>query len=148
MNLLLKFVIWGMLSFLFVLFFFFGSMLILIPKKMLLLISRGAIQCRVLLCLWHVRRSWIRSLLKKCCNLDVQREMFKHLGQILYCTKNRPTIMDAIQEFMQIFVDQCAFMNYFKRRWLPRIGIFLIIQLYFHRKWAFAWSSLPYLSSS
>lgn len=88
-------------------------------------VIREVFQCRVLLCLWHVRRAWMRSLLKKCCNLDVQQEMFKHLGQILYCTKNRPIIVDAIQEFMQIFVDQCAFMNYFRRRWLPRIELWV-----------------------
>ncbi|KAI3977339.1 hypothetical protein MKX01_000252 [Papaver californicum] len=30
-----------------------------------------AFQCRVILCLWHVRRSWMKSLLKKCCNMWV-----------------------------------------------------------------------------
>lgn len=33
--------------------------------------------------------------------------------------------MDALEEFTQVFVDQCAFMDYFKRRWLPSIGEFL-----------------------
>ena len=129
MILLLKLVLSGM-------FFAAVIWLCLIQKnaKTMLLKSREVFQCRVLLCLWHVRRAWMRSLLKKCCNLDVQQEMFKHLGQILYCTKNRPIIVDAIQEFMQIFVDQCAFMNYFRRRWLPRIGIFLLTCLYLPHK--------------
>lgn len=88
-----------------------------------ILICRDAFQCRVQLSLWRVRRSWIKSLLKKCCNFDVQREMFKHLGRILYCTRNGSTAMDAIEEFMQIFVDQSGFMSCFRDQWLPRIGI-------------------------
>ncbi|KAF8407021.1 hypothetical protein HHK36_006143 [Tetracentron sinense] len=86
-------------------------------------IIRDTYQCRVLLCLWHVRRAWMRSLLKKCCNFDVQREMLKYLGRILYCTRSGPNAVDVMEEFMQIFVDQCAFMDYFRDRWLSRIEL-------------------------
>ncbi|PQM33427.1 uncharacterized protein Pyn_40049 [Prunus yedoensis var. nudiflora] len=48
--------------------------------------------------------------------------MFKHLGWLLYCTR-RPNTMDSVEEFMQVFVDQCAFMDYFKSRWLPNIEL-------------------------
>lgn len=92
-------------------------------SAVVMLTCREAFQCRVLLCVWHIRRAWIRSLLKKCHNFDVQREMFKHLGWILYCTRSGPNAMDAIEEFMQVFVDQCDFMDYFRIRWLPSIGI-------------------------
>ncbi|KAF2304507.1 hypothetical protein GH714_032833 [Hevea brasiliensis] len=88
-------------------------------------VIREAFHCRVLLCTWHVRRAWIRSLLKKCCNIDVQREMFKHLGCILYCTRSGPNVVDAIEEFMQVYVDQSVFMDYFKRRWLPYIELWV-----------------------
>lgn len=88
-------------------------------------IIREAFHCRVFLCIWHVRRSWIRSLLKTCRNFDVQREMFKHLGWLLYCTRSGPNAMDAVEEFLQVFVDQCAFMDYFKRRWLPNIELWV-----------------------
>ncbi|KAL6980139.1 hypothetical protein U1Q18_021788 [Sarracenia purpurea var. burkii] len=84
-------------------------------------IIREAFQCRVLISLWHIRRSWVKGLLKKCCNFDVQREMFKHLGRILYCTRNMPNTLDAVEEFIQIFVDQCAFMDYFRSQWLQKI---------------------------
>ncbi|KAG6643868.1 hypothetical protein CIPAW_08G016500 [Carya illinoinensis] len=88
-------------------------------------IIREVFQCRVLLCVWRIRRTWIRSLLKKCCNFDVQREMFKNLGWLLYCTRSGPNAVDAIEEFMQVFVDQCAFMDYFKIRWLPTIELWV-----------------------
>ncbi|KAH9760983.1 swim-type domain-containing protein [Citrus sinensis] len=32
-----------------------------------------------------------------------------------------PNSVDTIEEFMQVFVDQCAFMDYFKSQWLPHI---------------------------
>ncbi|KAH1252917.1 hypothetical protein GmHk_04G009739 [Glycine max] len=88
-------------------------------------IIREAFQCRILLCAWHVRRTWIKKLLKKCCNIEVQREMFKQLGWILYCTKCGPNAMDAVEELMQIFVDQCAFMDYFKSHWLASIDMWI-----------------------
>lgn len=86
---------------------------------------REAFQCRFLLCAWHVRRAWMRSLLKKCCNIDVQREMFKHLGWILYSTRSGPNADNAVEEFMQVYVDQCIFMDYFKSRWLPYIELWI-----------------------
>ncbi|KAB1222177.1 hypothetical protein CJ030_MR2G023415 [Morella rubra] len=86
---------------------------------------REVFQCRVLLCVWHIRRAWIRSLLKKCSNFDVQQEMFKHLGWVLYCTRSGPNVLDAMEEFMQVFVDQCAFMHYFKTQWLPSIELWV-----------------------
>ncbi|KAJ9168353.1 hypothetical protein P3X46_019890 [Hevea brasiliensis] len=86
---------------------------------------REAFHCQVLLCTWHVRRAWIRSLLKKCCNIDVQREMFKQLGWILYSTRSGPNVVDAIEEFMQVYVDQSVFVDYFKRSWLPYIELWV-----------------------
>jgi hypothetical protein len=73
----------------------------------------------------------MRSLLKKCCNIDVQREMFKHLGWILYSTRSGPNADNAVEEFMQVYVDQCIFMDYFKRRWLPFIGICFSYALFY-----------------
>ncbi|XP_039057707.1 uncharacterized protein LOC120201102 isoform X2 [Hibiscus syriacus] len=84
-------------------------------------VIRDAFQCRVLLCAWHVRLAWIRNLLKKCCNTDVQQEMFKHLGWILHSSRSVPNAIDAVEEFMEVFVDQSAFLDYFQRRWSPYI---------------------------
>lgn len=49
--------------------------------------------------------------------------MFRHLGGILYSTRCGPSAVDAVEEFMQIFVDQCGFIDYFKSHWLSYIGI-------------------------
>ncbi|KAM7274630.1 hypothetical protein ACFE04_016496 [Oxalis oulophora] len=64
-------------------------------------IIRETFQCRVLLCIWHVRRKWIRNLSKKCCSIEIRLEMLKHLGCILYSTRNGPNVLDVAEEFMQ-----------------------------------------------
>lgn len=88
-------------------------------------VIRTTFQCRICLSLWHVRRSWIKNLYKKCCNFDVQREMFKTLGRILYCMRGWPCVVDEIEEFMQIFIDQSMFVDYFRTCWLPRIELWV-----------------------
>ncbi|KAL2525513.1 zinc ion binding [Abeliophyllum distichum] len=88
-------------------------------------VIREAFQCRVLLSLWHVRRGWLKSLLKNCSNFDVQREMFKHIGRILYCSKSGRNVVDAVEEFMQIYVDQYAFIEHFRSKWLPKIELWV-----------------------
>ncbi|KAL5698188.1 hypothetical protein ACHQM5_029258 [Ranunculus cassubicifolius] len=84
-------------------------------------VIRDAFRCRVLLCLRYIRRAWVRNLIRNCCNFDVQLEMFKHLGRILYYAKSEPSTLEAIVEFSEIFIDQTTFMDYFKDKWLPRI---------------------------
>jgi hypothetical protein len=53
--------------------------------------------------------------------------MFRQLGWVLYSTRCGPNAMDAIEELMQIFVDQCAFIDYFKSHTLAIIGIFQLM---------------------
>lgn len=81
--------------------------------------------CPVLFCLWRVRRSWHRNVIKKCSNIEVQREIFKRLGKIMYSIWNRTDFMDALGEFLQDFVDQTAFVQYFKACWVPKLEMWL-----------------------
>ncbi|XP_047342558.1 uncharacterized protein LOC124946046 [Impatiens glandulifera] len=88
-------------------------------------IVRDSFQCCVLICLWHVRRACLKHILKSCSNVDLQREMFKHLGQVLYCTRNGENSFDSVEEFVHVFVDQSAFMDYFRTKWLNRIELWM-----------------------
>lgn len=54
--------------------------------------------------------------------MDVQKEMFKHLGRILYFSRNGSDAEYAVEEFMNIYVDECSFIDNFRSRWLPNIG--------------------------
>ncbi|KAI3451548.1 hypothetical protein Pfo_008213 [Paulownia fortunei] len=81
--------------------------------------------CPVLFALWRVRRSWLRHIVKKCTNIEVQREMFKRLGQIVYSIWGGVDLTVALEEFSLDFVDQTSFMQYFKDSWVPKIEMWL-----------------------
>eukprot|EP01018_Ginkgo_biloba_P023862 Gb_15783 [translate_table: standard] len=71
--------------------------------------------CLVLLCLWHVRRSWLKNLTKKCHDYMVRREMFKDLGDIMYNQSHATNIMETIECFMHKYQDQIKFLDYFRK---------------------------------
>lgn len=83
---------------------------------------RETFSCPVLFSLWHVRRSWLRHIVKKCTNIEVQREIFKRLGQIVYGIWGGMDLAVALEELLLDFVDQTSFMQYFRDSWLPKIG--------------------------
>ncbi|KAM7258725.1 hypothetical protein ACFE04_014466 [Oxalis oulophora] len=78
--------------------------------------------CPVLFSLWRVRRSWLRSILKQCSNIEVQREIFKCLGKIVDSIWGGVDTTVALEELLQDFADQTAFISYFKETWVPKIG--------------------------
>ncbi|QHN97458.1 hypothetical protein HN51_045221 [Arachis hypogaea] len=81
--------------------------------------------CPVLFSLWRIRRSWLRNIVKKCCNIEVQREIFKRLGAIVYSIWGGVNTSLALEQFLQDFVDQTDFMEYFRASWLPKIEMWL-----------------------
>ncbi|KAK4393775.1 hypothetical protein Sango_1848300 [Sesamum angolense] len=86
---------------------------------------REVFSCPILFSLWRVRRSWLRHIVKKCTNIEVQREMFKRLGQIVYIIWGGVDLAVALEEFSLDFVDQTSFMQYFKDSWVPKIEMWL-----------------------
>ncbi|GMH23098.1 hypothetical protein Nepgr_024941 [Nepenthes gracilis] len=83
--------------------------------------------CPVLFSLWRIRRSWLRNVIKKCSNIEVQREIFNRLGKLVYGIWGGVNYASAVEELMQDFVDQKAFMQYFKGCWLPKIEMWLSV---------------------
>eukprot|EP01018_Ginkgo_biloba_P040728 Gb_24627 [translate_table: standard] len=71
--------------------------------------------CCVLLHLWHVHRSWLKNLTKKCHDYMVQREMFKDLGDIMYNQSHATNIMETIECFMHKYRYQTKFFDYFRK---------------------------------
>ncbi|KAH6791394.1 SWIM zinc finger family protein [Perilla frutescens var. frutescens] len=86
---------------------------------------RETFSCPVLFSLWRIRRSWLRHIVKNCTNIEVQREIFKRLGQIVYGIWGGMDIAVSLEEFLLDFVDQTSFMQYFKDSWLPKIEMWL-----------------------
>ncbi|GMJ16042.1 hypothetical protein like AT1G60560 [Hibiscus trionum] len=87
---------------------------------------RNTFCCPILFSLWRVRRSWLRNVVKKCPNIEVQREIFKRLGEIVYGIRGGVNTSVALEELIQDFVDQTAFMSYFKSSWVPKIEMWLL----------------------
>ncbi|KAL6220727.1 hypothetical protein ACLB2K_008483 [Fragaria x ananassa] len=86
---------------------------------------RDIFGCPVLFSLWRVRRSWLRNIVKKCNNIEVQRELFKRLGNIVHGIWGGSDTAVTLEQLTQDFVDQTAFMEYFKSYWVPKIEMWL-----------------------
>ncbi|KAB2053859.1 hypothetical protein ES319_A12G215300v1 [Gossypium barbadense] len=86
---------------------------------------RDAFCCPILFSIWRVRGSWLRNVVKKCSNIEVQREIFKRLGEIVYSIWGGLDTSVALEELILDFVDQSAFMEYFKSTWVPKIEMWL-----------------------
>lgn len=87
----------------------------------------------IYLCLWHVRRCWLKHLIKKVHDASVRADMFRSLGHIMNMRGKHSTSAHAKEEeainlvnvFMETYHQQSAFIAYFKEQWLPQIGISL-----------------------
>jgi len=86
---------------------------------------RDVFACPVLFSLWHIRRTWLKNIMKKCSNIEVQREIFIQLGKIVYGIWNEKNPMNALELLFQDFVDQTAFMKYFKSFWVPKLEMWI-----------------------
>lgn len=83
---------------------------------------RDVFACPVLFSLWHIRRTWLKNVIKKCSNVEVQREIFIQLGKIMYSIWSEKNFMDALGQLFQDFIDQTTFIKYFKSFWVPKLG--------------------------
>lgn len=83
---------------------------------------RETFSCSTLFSVWRVRRSWLRHIVKKCRNIEVQREIFKRLGEIVYSIWGGVNPFHVLEKFCQDFVDHTDFMQYFTATWVPKIG--------------------------
>ncbi|MBA0609745.1 hypothetical protein Godav_021757 [Gossypium davidsonii] len=82
--------------------------------------------CPILFSLWRLRSSWLRNVVKKCSNIEVQREIFKRLGKIVYGTWSSVNTSVALEECIQDFVDQTALVDYFRSSWMAKIEMWLL----------------------
>lgn len=61
--------------------------------------------------------------MKKCDTIEVQRELFKCSGQVVYSIWDGGVdTSKALEKLTLDFSDQTAFMQYFTSTWLPKIG--------------------------
>ena len=74
-------------------------------------------QCEDILCVWHVRRAWLKNLNNLATSPDMASAIFSKLGYIMkYCSNNDVTV--AIQGFFNEFVDEGKFLDYLNKNWV------------------------------
>ncbi|XP_076912594.1 uncharacterized protein LOC143570961 [Bidens hawaiensis] len=88
---------------------------------------RETFSCPILFSLWRVRRSWLRHIVKNCRNIEVQREIFKRLGEIVYSIWAGVDPFAVLEKFSIDYVDQTDFMQYFTATWVPKIEMWLTV---------------------
>ncbi|GAU43448.1 hypothetical protein TSUD_140850 [Trifolium subterraneum] len=88
-------------------------------------VTKDIFGCPVLFSLWRIRRSWLRNIVRKCNNIEVQREVFKRLGEIVYSIWGGTNTSLAVEQFMLDFADQTDFLEYFRVSWVPKIEMWL-----------------------
>ena len=52
-----------------------------------------------------------------------RRSMFKRLGDIMHNHKNTNSALEEANRFWNEFKEENAFVEYFRARWLDRIGL-------------------------
>ncbi|KAK4267766.1 hypothetical protein QN277_024503 [Acacia crassicarpa] len=96
---------------------------------------RDVFQCSVLISFWRIRHALHKNIVKKCLDIEMQAEISRRLAQIVDKICRAQGTMSLIEDFMEDFVDESDFMDYFKATWYPRIG-----------RWISALKTLPLAS--
>ncbi|PON58491.1 Zinc finger, SWIM-type [Trema orientale] len=96
---------------------------------------KDVFQCSVLISFWRVRHAWHKNLMQKCKENEIRLEISRRLGGIVDIICQGQGTMGLFEDFMEDFVDEADFMDYFKAAWYPRIG-----------KWINAIQTLPLAS--
>ncbi|XP_028789363.1 uncharacterized protein LOC114745364 isoform X2 [Neltuma alba] len=100
-----------------------------------ILAIRDVFQCSVLVSFWRIRHALHKNIMKKCLDTGMQAEMSRRLGQIVdKICRGQGTVV-LFEDFIEDFVDESDFMDYFKATWYPRIG-----------RWTSALKTLPLAS--
>lgn len=87
-----------------------------------MLLCRDVFQCSVLLSFWRVRHAWHKKLMKNCMEKEIRVEISRRLGQVVDSICQGQGTMRLFEDFLEDFVDESEFMDYFKATWYPRVG--------------------------
>ncbi|KAL3693904.1 hypothetical protein R1sor_007555 [Riccia sorocarpa] len=72
------------------------------------------------LCLWYVRRAWLKKLHSTVKDPFQKAEMNRALGNIMYCSQEEdPWVLS--EQFMVKWKDETSFMQYYEKIWHSRI---------------------------
>ncbi|KAB2612003.1 hypothetical protein D8674_020035, partial [Pyrus ussuriensis x Pyrus communis] len=81
--------------------------------------------CSVLISFWRVRYAWHKNLVKKCVDNEMRATMSRRLHQAVDHICHQRGAERLFEDFIEDFLDESDFMNYFKATWYPRIGMWI-----------------------
>ena len=79
---------------------------------------RSIVSCRVLLCVWHVKRVWLKNVYKLSSCDEIGRKMFSTLGAIMNNCHDPESVIQALNHFYDEFSNENCFLYYFSRNWM------------------------------
>ena len=71
----------------------------------------------MILCIWHVRRAWLKNVNWLASSPEIASEMFNELGIIMKNCSN-DEVSDAIDGFFNKFSNEEKFLDYFYKNWV------------------------------
>ncbi|WJX28066.1 hypothetical protein P8452_16831 [Trifolium repens] len=86
-----------------------------------ILAIRDVFQCSVLLSFWRVRHLWHKNIMKRL-ETGMQIKISRRLGWIMDKISRSQGTMSLFEDFVEDFIDESNFMDYFKATWYPRMG--------------------------
>lgn len=73
--------------------------------------------CEVILCVWHVRKAWLKNVNRLASSPEKGKEIFNELGHIMKNCLN-DEVATAINGFFTKFANVAKFLDYFHKNWV------------------------------
>lgn len=76
----------------------------------------------MLISFWRVRHAWHKNLVKKCVDNEMRAAISRRFHQAMDNICQQRGTEGLFEDFIEDFLDESDFMDYFKATWYPRIG--------------------------
>ena len=68
----------------------------------------------ILLCVWHVRRAWLKNVGNKVKGRENKTRIFRALGEIMHSCQDDGFIQHAVVRLLDEFSEHKRFLDYFR----------------------------------
>ena len=79
---------------------------------------RTCTNCTILLCVWHLRRAWLKNVGNKVKGRENKICIFRALGEIMHPCQDDGSVQHAVVRFIDEFGEDKRFLEYFRTTWL------------------------------
>ena len=93
---------------------------------------RTLTNAKILLCVWHVRRAWLKNVGSKVKGRENKIRIFRALGEIMHSCQDEEAVQNAIASLFDEFSEHKRFLEYFKSTWLDNNKICKFLVAYFY----------------